>query len=505
MQQLPLVDEWNPNPEDVFFTNAKNIIMAPIGRYYHIDETNQENTDQPHQSRIDFFMINPKKSYNSDLLRDHTCHYLNYFEKFFDIEKEYFTNLAQLKFFIDYYPEYNISNFMYDICRYIIQPSLFAKIGAMVEANYSLTLSYKSANNPQLQYTNEHAKALMQISIMMNLCIPIITHFAYMRKVSDIDEFLLDVYDNILYAPVFSNVDIKSKLDETSISNVNRNAKNNAVIWAKQDIRGKDTVSHSADAVRNIILNIIPKYTFNQNMVSLNYTSIQKSNKFQISDIQYEYSYVTLSSSKREGEDNTSDFDRYESNLTKADESIYLQTKFNYEYTMKIIERDWGPYDPKEIEFYKKELVNDHGEMMNGFQRQLIFNLFYKYFGDTISPNAINQDDYIKLMLSAKKMLLNNNMNFLPYIISGKVNKIVSRKTLNKRELAEMEASQYYPYVVNKYKNKKIIQQILGTIATIITSSFSIIDYHNKDIHGKDIQIESRFVIEETLIYVLLI
>ena len=178
MQQLPLVDEWNPNPEDVFFTNAKNIIMAPIGRYYHIDETNQENTDQPHQSRIDFFMINPKKSYNSDLLRDHTCHYLNYFEKFFDIEKEYFTNLAQLKFFIDYYPEYNISNFMYDICRYIIQPSLFAKIGAMVEANYSLTLSYKSANNPQLQYTNEHAKALMQISSMMNLCIPIITHFA---------------------------------------------------------------------------------------------------------------------------------------------------------------------------------------------------------------------------------------------------------------------------------------------------------------------------------------
>ena len=57
----------------------------------------------------------------------------------------------------------------------------------------------------------------------------------------------------------------------------------------------------------------------------------------------------------------------------------------------------------------------------------------------------------------------------------------------------------------SKYKNKKIIQQILGTIATIITSSFSIIDYHNKDIHGKDIQIESRFIIEETLIYVLLI
>ena len=64
----------------------------------------------------------------------------------------------------------------------------------------------------------------------------------------------------------------------------------------------------------------MPKYTFSQNMVSLNYTSIQKSNKYQVTDIQYEFSYVPLSSSKREGEDNTSDFDRFEATTSKADE-----------------------------------------------------------------------------------------------------------------------------------------------------------------------------------------
>ena len=94
------------------------------------------------------------------------------------------------------------------------------------------------------------------------------------------------------------------------------------VVTRKQDIRGKDTVIHSMGAVKNIILNIMPKYTFSQNMVSLNYTSIQKSNKYQVTDIQYEYSYVSLSSSRREGEDNASDFDRFESNLSKADESM---------------------------------------------------------------------------------------------------------------------------------------------------------------------------------------
>ena len=155
--------------------------------------------------------------------------------------------------------------------------------------------------------------------------------------------------------------------------------------------------------------------------------------------------------------------------------------------------------------FYKREMKNSNGEIMNTFQRQLVFNIFYKYFKDTISINAINEDDYIKLIIAAKKMLRKGEMGYLPYIISGKVVKIVSRKTLNKKEIAEMEASQYYPLVVEKYKNPKIIQQILGTIATIITSTFNVIDYNDPELNGKTINVETRIIIEETLMYVLLI
>ena len=297
---IPIVDDWKPNQEDIIFTNGKNIVIAPLNIYFHLEEGN---------NKINYFMVNAKKSYNSDELRNHTCLYLNYFEKYYDQEKEYFTNLANIKFLIDAYPEYNMVQFMNDICKYILQPSIFAKTKAMVDHNYTLSLSYKSANNPQLQYTDEHAKALMHMSILMNLCIPLITHFAFMRRVSNIDEFLLNVYDKIMYADIFSHVNIPAKLYETSISNVSKNEKNNAVIWAKQDIRGKDVVTHSMSAVRNIILNIMPKYTFDKSMVSLNYTSIQKNNKFQITDIAYEFTYIPLSSSKRDGEDNESEFD----------------------------------------------------------------------------------------------------------------------------------------------------------------------------------------------------
>ena len=174
---------------------------------------------------------------------------------------------------------------------------------------------------------------------------------------------------------------------------------------------------------------------------------------------------------------------------------------------MDKIEREWGPFDPREIEFYKKELKNDvNGEIINGFQKQLVFNNFYKYFGDTVSPNSINTDDYIKLIITTKRMLRNQyNMAYLPYILTGKVNKVVSRKSLNKKEIAEMQASQFYPLVVKKYENPKILDQILGTIATIITSSFSVIDYQNQEINGAPIDPETRIIIEEFLMYVLLI
>lgn len=493
--QIPPVDTWKPSDEQILFSNSKNIIIAPLTNFFKV------NNDQ-----LNYFMVNPKKAYNSDLLRNHTCHYLNYFTAYFDQDKEYFTNMAKIKFMIDYYNGYSVNNFISDICRYILQPNIFNKVKAMVDANYTLELSYKSANNPQLQYTNEHGKILMEISILMNICIPLITHCAYMKRIMEIDEFILDIYDNILYSPITSGVNIVGKLYETSISNVDRNEKNNQTIWKKQDIRGKDTVIHSETAVKNIILNIMPKFRFDENMVSLNYTSIQKANKYQITDIAYEYSYIPISGSKREGEDNSSDFDRYEANLTKTDEALYLQSKINCQVVMENIEKQWGPFDQGEIDFYIKNLRNENGEIINIFQRQLIFNLFYKYFGDTTSIMAINGESYVKLMLAAKKMLKNNMMSYLPYIISSKVNKIIARKTLNKKELIEIEQSQYYGMVETKYKNDKIMKSnILSTVATIITSSFSIIDYHDPSINGKQISVETRMIIEEVLLYTLLV
>ena len=76
---------------------------------------------------------------------------------------------------------------------------------------------------------------------------------------------------------------------------------------------------------------------------------------------------------------------------------------------------------------------------------------------------------------------------------------------MNKKEFTRMQQSQYYQLIVDKYKNEKIIKQILGTVATIITSTFHIIDYDDPELHGQPIVVESDMIIEEALLYILLI
>ena len=513
LNDIPLVDEWKPESKDIIFTNSKNMILAPLSTYFHLDENNMDNL------KLNYFIVKVKKSYNSDDLRDHNNLYLNYFEKYFDEEKELFTNMANIKFMIDAYAGrpnidengnqqfvYTVQNFIFDINKYILQKSIFNKVIAMTEKNYSLSLSYKSMNNPQLQYTDSHAKALNTASILMNICIPLVCHFAYTSRITDIDEFILNIYDSIIYAPIFyPQINLYSKLFETAISNVEKNKKNNETIWKKQDIRGIDPVIHAENSVKNILLNIMPKYTFDKSMISLNYTSIQKNNKFQITDIAYEYSFIPLSSVRKDAEDSASDMDRYEANLTKVSEALYLQSKVNCELTTNNIINMYGDIPDEIVKFWEKRLLNENNEMINGFQKQLIFNLFYKYYGDTESIKGNNKYQYIKLMLIGKKMLLSYNMSFLPYVISAKVNKIIARKTLNKKELLELERFPEYKMVVDKYKNDKIIKQIFSTIATIITSDFSIIDYDDKELDGSKLYIEPSMVMRECLIYALLI
>lgn len=197
---------------------------------------------------------------------------------------------------------------------------------------------------------------------------------------------------------------------------------------------------------------------------------------------------------------------KYESFLVKQNESLYLQNKANAEQTMKQIEQLFGPFSDDEINYYIERLEeNDNDTIINSFQKNLIFNLFYKYFGDPISIKSINKIDYVKLMIAASRELRANNMVILPYIISSRVLKLQQRKSLNKKESIKLESSTLHQVVKDKYKSDKIDKIILSIIATIISSEFEIIDYYDKEADKMIISNVPESICEEVYMYATLI
>ena len=130
--------------------------------------------------------------------------------------------------------------------------------------------------------------------------------------------------------------------------------------------------------------------------------------------------------------------------------------------------------------------------------------MFYKFFGDTVSINSINGDDYITLIIIAKRILLRDGMKLLPYIISSNVVRISTRTPLCKKELMKIEQSEYYNDLLKKYNgNEKTIKQFLSLVATTLSSGFKVIDYDNPEINGEEVVMESDILIDEMMRFIL--
>ena len=162
----------------------------------------------------------------------------------------------------------------------------------------------------------------------------------------------------------------------------------------------------------------------------------------------------------------------------------------------------YGPFDQDEIDFYKARLSDGNKCTINSFQRDLIFNLFFKFFGDVMALNSINLDDYVTLIIAAKRILEASGMVLLPYIVSSKVIRLASRKNINKKELTKLEMSPLWAQIKDKYRNEKIEKHILSIIAVILSSEFEIIDPEDMELNGQKIGVVSELICEEVLMYI---
>lgn len=495
LTNTPEVDRWMPtNPDDEIFRTTESRIYAPLHIFFNMSDN----------SSIDFFNLKAKRCYNSDNIRQQFVQYINYFEKYYDPEHELLINYSHIKYMIDYVDKYTQEDLFDDIFKYIFTPVMLTKIDLMVKRNYKFNLNNgKKTNNVSLQYTDAHAILLLNFSMMQKFTIPLVSHYIAIRKYpsNEINDALMSFYYRIL--AMFKSVDMMSKLYETVMSSVKRSKKKNK-LWDMQNIRSINPTTHTIESVENIPLQLSPKYKFNQHIISFNFSAIRQNIGYKILDISYNYTFVPLSSSLRD-EDNNSKIDKYEANLEKTDENMHMFIKANKMTTMKAImnHSGLGPITDEEIDFYRKELTKNGGQIMNRFQQELVNLSVYKYFGDPITSKFTNKDEYIALMIASKR-LLSSYFVIIHEIIGGRVVRLVDRKSINKKDMEKVKASPTWQKIVNLFRNPAKEEQVMSYMAIILSSEFAFISYDDPELNGQKIELQPEVICEEFMRFILI-
>lgn len=222
------VDEWVPEEEDIIFKNISKCVYVPLSKLFVGGE----------DTFLDFFQMSAKRCYDGEKVKEHLCHYLNYFLKYYDTDKELLVQYYRIKYLIDCMGDsYSKEAFMYDLKRFILDGPIFMKTSFMNDDNYNLDLDKKRQKNtgkmiPSLQYTDKHGIILMHISLLQLIFIPLLVHFISTKNIMHIKDFLLEAFDMIL-DKYSDQVDIYNKLYETSIASVTKNAQIHRVLWEK--------------------------------------------------------------------------------------------------------------------------------------------------------------------------------------------------------------------------------------------------------------------------------
>jgi len=497
------IDDWQPGPNDMLITYTKDTIMAPVSYALGMKEASFE---------LDSFCLKSKKRY-LDGIKPKLFKYINYFEKFYDPDRELILVYANIKAQCDLIlkEEYTVDMFKCDIQRYFLtlnpnKPTLLSKMRQLNQEQFNnkLVKPYASTNDA-LCYDTVHVMTMMEMSTIMDILLPIVAHYAYVSKQTDFNAFLSQIVQMIL--DLYPTIDIHAKIQETVMTIVSSLAKNDKKLWDTCQIRGIDAITNTCATVSTILLSSFPKYTYNDNPLNYNIAVIKNSIGHQITDISYEYDFIIHDSSKRDGEDNSTPLDRFEMQREKADIGLMIQNQVNCEYTMETIYNKYRRPTVDEVNYYIAQLTKNNQQLQpkDGFQRRMILNLWNAEFGDTASIREITIRDYVALIILAKERLLNANLKIFPYIISGRISKLAAKSFINRKDSVRLEQMEEYQAVQKKYMSPKVMNSVIETIASLLSSEIYIVDPRNEI---NDIRIpteQSELIIREYLQYILMI
>lgn len=469
-------------------SSEKNTIEVPFEKIFKKDV-----------AFLDKFHINKKRTYCNimDIIIQSNNDILKY-----DKNNEFLFNYLAVKFKIDK-GVYTDETFIKELYKTVITKEFIQAVEHYVEKNYQFDLDSKQMAkfNEGLQFTDNHSKILLKISVGMKFVIPLILHYIYFNPSTqeDLGEYLLLSFDPLF--DIFSpNVDIINKLYESVYSRVIVTRYSDRTFWYYCEVMGYSIEQLTNNLVKKLIVDIIPKYEFEKNVISLNHVFINN-------NIEYTFRYnfplnfkpLNLTESENNG---LTDFDKLAINTARINEAEIIINKVNIKMTINYLLKKYDIKISKdEIKYYIKDFS------LNRLQKNMMFLFFSKYFGSAISLYNCNVKQYVTLLIMMKKILEKNNFSYLQKILTGKIEVVNEKKSLNKKNLLKIiESDKYRVIIENKFPNTifNIMDSNIITklVATILNNKFTSHDFDETSKDGEEIKVNSDVVSEEVLRFI---
>lgn len=421
--------------------------------------------------------------------------YINYFIKFYDDNQELLMTYLMLKHQIDNKKKsVKLKAFIKMMYSVLFTPTILEKISKMVEDNYYIDLTSKKDVKyaETLQFTNDHAKIMMKISIAMKLMVPILFHYINRNNIGK-ETPLYVFYDELFYM-FDTNVDIQMKLRITVSAKIKKHFNNNSILWSQREVMGMDPLIYTNTLLKdNIISETMVKYRFHKNIVSFNSVVLDKQLVY-FSITQYSHTMRELTSTR--DNEGLSGIDKLEMNSAKIDESLVILSSVNIKKTIKKIEKQFGvEVDKQELKYYEKH------HKINKFQVQLVYYFYAKYFGGYRDLHLLTRVQYIRLLLILKMRLQYQGFVYLPLILSGNVEKMVKRTIQNQKFLDKIRNSSVYQSIIkekfNTLEELKKNNVIINLLSVLLNSHFSVVDYDYPEKLGMKIEITTPDILSD--------
>ena len=479
-------------------------IMKGIGYGDQVELTS--NDEPPAIRRLSYIEIN-KQSFLNNI--ECVNRYINYFIEYFDEDDELLTAYVFMLYLImNRETDLSQEAFTDQLINWFATKSMIAKVVKMVDYNTDVTLlkrPERSTYDPSIQLTSEHLYAIMCLSCIHKLIIPIVSQYFNTIK----DKLKSDgVSDKALYYKVFTafipyvdeiyDVSLYDKLYHTATTRISKTENHDKQMWNRRYCSGVTPTYYAGSLMKDLFIDISQKMVFSKSAIVFIHVCFDQAIKNELVQ-QDKFEFMDMDTTPSDSVNETlGKFDQWQTANAGTSELTMLRNGAEIIDLVNYMAREFD-IDLKSSEFKEEYKFYRENMLINDFQRNVIFLYYAKKLGSYDTLKTMKSSQFIKLIIMMKHDLIEQNYIYLPQFITAKIDATAAKRYNRRKVEKAFTEHPCYQDWIDQYEHAAPLvknDSIITAARIMISNPIKVVDF-DPDINGKLLTVKDSAAADE--------